>query len=87
VPRTATRQAAAFLTVPEALTAWEALPTPDERWPREAGADDLVGADFRVRADVGVPGMMTDLTYLGSSNVRTLPQSGLGPAARLGRAL
>jgi hypothetical protein len=49
----------------------EAPATREERWAREARADDRVGADFRVLADVGVPGMMTDLTYLGSSNVLT----------------
>src|SRR5262249_34462233 len=74
-PRTATRPAAAFLTVvdarswsevlalPEGWSFIEARLCPEARGPRQATADDRVGADFGVRADLGVPGMMTDLTY------------------------
>src|ERR1700739_1466502 len=81
VPRTATRPAAAFLTVPQALTAKEAKAlreaptTPETRPARAALAAGRIGADFGVRADVGVPGMMTDLTCLGSSNALT-PRDG-----------
>jgi len=71
VPRTATRLAAAFLTALEALTFPKPLPFQEARGARTAAAGGRIGADFGVRADVGVPGMMTDLTYLGSSNVLT----------------
>src|SRR6202012_6082732 len=61
---------------------------PEPRGPRAARADDRIGADFGVRADVGVPAMMTDLTCLGSSNALTPRDDsavwGLGPRWQAG---
>jgi hypothetical protein len=59
VPRIASKATAAFLAGPEL------------RRPVATAGDDRIGADFGVRADVSVRGMMTDLTYAGCSNALT----------------